>query len=423
MRWFLTFIALLAVVGPTPTRGTAQGQIEILSSTAENRFPSGIAFRIDALSTTTLETLSLTYKIGEEQSTTVPVSFEPGRHIEAEYVLGDKEQGTYLHADAEIGYHWSIADANGEELHTSAATVTYKDTRFDWQETASHGITLFWYKSSQAFADERLQIGVADLQRSSRLLGIAEDLTVKVLVYSSMADMVEALPWKNRTPEPRLPTLGLQVSPKTVLLLGNHPNVARTLAHELSHIAVRQGVGYIPSWLDEGLALLAEDGLAPEHAAALERAIKGDKVLHLRDMTEVPDPREHHEVWLYYGQAYSVARFMIASHGEDDLRTLMALLKRGEAFDDALLQVYSRDTDGLESEWRESTGLPRSRLDELTAVPGTSRKPTSTLAQQFTAYAILAGFSLGCLFLFPFTTLWLVVAAAFIYRQKHRPLA
>lgn len=422
MRWTISFLALLLIISLAPPRIAAQGQIEILSSSVENRFPNGIAFKLEAQSPNVLEKVSFLYKVGEEQSfKTVSPPFSPGRRVVAEYILGSKTEGTYLHPRAELSYQWALEDAAGDKHETPLATAIYQDIRFDWQQATSEGVTLSWYRGSEIFMRRLLERAVTDLRRISRLLGLTEDLTVEVLVYSSLYDLRDALPWKSRTPDPKLPTLGLQVSPKMILLLGSQPDVARTLAHELSHVAVRQGIGYIPSWLDEGLALLVEGELAPEHAVELEQAVRLNTLLPLRAMTEVPDPREPRRVWLFYGQAYSVARFLLESHGQDKLRTLMALLKTGRPFDEALQEVHGWNTDGLELDWRDSMGLSprREKGENLEVSPEMSKELTLAPSRPFLAFALLAAFFASCLFLFPFTTLWLVAAAIIISRRRH----
>ncbi|MBI2910221.1 MAG: hypothetical protein HYX92_21475 [Chloroflexi bacterium] len=413
-------LALLAILAVAPGV-SAQGKLEVLSSEAENRFPNGIIFRLEVETSNALKKATLSYRVGAEGSfRTAAPPFAPGRKVSVEHVLGSRAEGSYLHPNVEIAYTWSLEDTAGNRLETPLTTVVYKDTRFTWRHVERDGVRISWYRGGETYAHQLLDKAVADLRRAALIAGVDKELTVEVLVYPSVLEMRDALPWKSRDSDPKLPTFGLQVSPKTVLLLGGRPDTARTLAHELSHIAVRQGIGYIPSWLDEGLALLAEGDLAPEHAQALERAVQQDVLYSLQSMTEVPDPREPGKVWLFYGQAYSVARFIIETGGGDKLRYLMAMLKDKKSFDDALREVYGWNTDGLELDWRDSMGLPphlgRAAIE-------TEVTPEQALAQKstfggFQAFGALAASLLGLFFLFPLAILWLATAAFVVCRRK-----
>lgn len=419
MRWRL-LLAILVATSLLAQPALAQTpNADVLFPSVSNRFPDGLVFSLRAESAQEITKVGLTYRLRDESKTVSP-QFSPGKRLQVEYALGNRNEGTYLYPSIEISYQWSIEDAAGNKQETAPQTAVYYDSRFQWQNLTLEGMTISWYNANPAVMGQLLREGLDSLSKSEKLLGVRQPLTVNVIIYSSIQDMYYALPWNTRNPDPKLPTLGLQVSPTTLLLLGQQPDPARTLSHELSHITVRQGIGYIPSWLDEGLALMAEGDLAPEQATALEQAVAANKLLSLRSMTEVPDPRDPHQVWLFYGQAYSVTRFIIESKGVDKLRALMAEIKDGKDFDKALTDVYGWTTDSLEWDWRDSMGLPPGRPDNSEADGITLPKDFAVSpSQPFLAMSLLAAFGLAVIFLFPVAILWLFAAIILVSRRRY----
>ena len=73
-------------------------------------------------------------------------------------------------------------------------------------------------------------------------------------------------------------------------------------------------------------------------------------------------PAETDEAGLAYAQSYSLVRFMIDSYGSDLIYDLLQMFRNGSAVDNALMEVYGFDSEGLDNEWRESLGLPSGQM-------------------------------------------------------------
>ena len=50
-------------------------------------------------------------------------------------------------------------------------------------------------------------------------------------------------------------------------------------------------------------------------------------------------------------------QFLIDNYGSDEILALLDVFKEGSTYDDALLEVYGFDMDGLDDLWRQSLGL------------------------------------------------------------------
>jgi len=106
--------------------------------------------------------------------------------------------------------------------------------------------------------------------------------------------------------------------------------------------------------------------------------------------SELPDKAN-----LSYSQSYSIVNFLIDTYVQEKLTELLNALRDAKPIDDALLEVYGFDTDGLEDAWRQSVGAtPRAVSAQPTSQPTPTYVPTyvpvsgAPLAVTPTPYAI-----------------------------------
>jgi hypothetical protein len=87
---------------------------------------------------------------------------------------------------------------------------------------------------------------------------------------------------------------------------------------------------------------------------------------------ELPDKAN-----LAYNQSYSVVKYLIETHGQEKMTSLLTLLRDGTAIDDALQQTYGFNTDQLEDAWRQAVGAqPRVVSAQPTVQPTPTFVPT-----------------------------------------------
>lgn len=372
-----TIILSLSAVYPPATLLAAPGDITVVSSAQENKFPNEIIFRLEARSSAEIKKVTLFYRIGEAkvQSYAYP-SITPGTSIKTEYSLNT--QKTYIPPTTEITYQWQIDDAAGNSLKTNSTSFSYDDVRFKWNKLTKDGLTIYWYKGSQAFAEDLLSAAAAAIKRISSEIGITYEHPMRIVVYDSKTDMDSAMPKKSDTYTRETITLGVRLSGEVLALLANQADVKQTLAHELSHMVVHQLVenpySDIPAWLDEGLSMVAEGELPPGNKRALDDGIRRDGLLSVRSMTSYSgDPAK---VNLFYAESYSVVRFLLDNYGRDKMAQLLRVFKEGNTADDALRTVYGFTTDELDAKWRTSLGLSPRPSKDTSAEPGATPIPT-----------------------------------------------
>ena len=130
---------------------------------------------------------------------------------------------------------------------------------------------------------------------------------------------------------------------------------AATLSHELTHaFAHRYRTNRaIPSWLNEGLAEVAEHSLFPQPEAYDKARRRARQIRSLRPMfaarrIDGPD----------YPVARTVVELLLARGGGDRFRAFFDDLKDGTDVEDALAEHYQIDVDQLEAAWRQEIARP-----------------------------------------------------------------
>lgn len=108
------------------------------------------------------------------------------------------------------------------------------------------------------------------------------------------------------------------------------------------------------------------------------------------------------KAYLSYSQSYSIVKFLIETHGQQKMTDLLTSLRDGAAIDDALMNTYGFDVEGLEDAWRKGIGAAlRSVSAEPTAQPTPTYVPTivpisgAPLASQITTPTPIPTSSLG----------------------------
>ncbi|MDR9458572.1 MAG: peptidase MA family metallohydrolase [Dehalococcoidia bacterium] len=370
MKWLsrlliLSFVLSLLIAIPIlfsiSTTILAQGEITVISSDTEMKFPSSITFSLEVEAASYIADIDLVYRKSRESlipvSSRVDVDFIPGQLVAASWTWDMLETGG-LPPGTEIDYWWLIEDAAGHELQTPPTTIAFDDLSHDWQSLASDQVTIFWYEGDLSFVQELVDAADEALERLAGEIGVALEQPVKIYIYASSEDLLSALIY------PQEWTGGLAFPGYGTVIIGISPdNFAwgkRAIAHEMGHLVVHQALsgfyGHLPVWLDEGLAMDAEGDLRSDLQILLNEAIAHDTLFSVRSISS-SFPTDPDEARLCYAESYSLVQFIIDTYGSDKILNLLAVINEGNTYDDAMLEVYDFNVDGLNTVWRESLGL------------------------------------------------------------------
>jgi hypothetical protein len=400
MRVMITKIFLLTgmIVAPMQTV-LAAPHVDVSDDKVTFSYPETATFSATLSADSNITSVVLEY--GSEQRTCGEViakaypQFTPAKSVDVEWTWDMRQSGS-LPPGTTIWWRWRYADESGAEFVSEQNRAIWLDDAHDWQTITDDNLRLHWYGNDQAFAQTMLAAGIEGLRRNQEQAGLVTNTSIDVYVYPNYTDMKDAILY-----EPSW-TGGQAYSDFNIVIMGLSGSDSNwdknTIIHELTHILVGQFtfscIGTLPGWIEEGLAMFSEGELDPSMQSQLEDAIKDDTLISIRSLnggfSELPDKAN-----LSYSQSYSIIRFLIETYGQEKMTQLLVAIQDAKPIDDALLEVYGFDTDGLEDSWRQAIGAaPRAVSAQPTSQPTPTFVPTyvpisgAPLAVTPTPYAI-----------------------------------
>lgn len=357
-RIALIISALLLFLSPSLV--AAGDDIAVIASDVEVDFPSQAVFTIEAESSTDIVDIRLYYQVDKMNYAEVVsegwADFTPSSKVEANWVWDMRNVSLPL--GAEVTYWWMIEDAAGNRFETSPEIMHFDDEHYLWQSltsTVPQGgeLSLFWYEGGDSFARELMDACEEGLAWLTQDIGTYPERPIKIYIYASTSDLQGAMIF------PQEWSGGVAFTAFSTIVIGIPPSELdwgkRALVHELTHLVVHQATfspyGQLPLWLDEGLATYNEGELDLVLRSYLEEAILKDELISVRSLCS-PFSAYSEKAYLSYAQSYSLVEYLLDSYGQDKMLDLLALLKQGHTYDEALTEVYGFDIDGLDARWR-----------------------------------------------------------------------
>lgn len=383
MRRILTLLTLilnLSLFAVQPA--SASPQADVTDNQAALSFPLFVTFSAQINAAANITSVVLEY--GTDQLTCGEViakafpKFTPGKSVNVEWTWEMRQSGS-LPPGATIWWRWRYTDETGAEIVSGTQSTTWLDNVHNWK-TINDGdyIRLHWYAGNSAFAVDLADAARSGLNFNETQSGLKADEPIDIYVYANTNDLREAILY-----EPSW-TGGQAFPDHDIVILGISQSDLEwgrdAIVHELTHVLVGHltfsCLGGVPTWLNEGLAVFSEGGLDPASQKQLDDAIRDNTLLTVRSLSagfsEVPS-----KAYLSYSQSYSVVKFLIETYGQAKMTALLTSLRDGAAIDDALLDTYGFDVEGLEDAWRNGIGAaPRSVSAEPTAQPTPTYVPT-----------------------------------------------
>ncbi len=353
----LALVVCLFLVLLSPGLAQARGGLAILDSSAEADFPSGLNFNLSAESDVNITDIRLRYcvdRISYAQVTSeVYIEFVPAATVDISWTLEMVKIGG-LPPGSSVEYWWLVEDAGGEKVETVPVQVQFDDIRYSWDSLTEGRVTMYWYEGGESFAQELMAATQQALARLAEDTGAELEKPIRLYIYASVLDLHGAMiyphEWTGGAAFTRYGTIVIGIAPDD-LYWGK-----RAVAHELAHLVIHQMVlnpySGLPKWLDEGLAVYAEEVAAIEYTAYLNQAIVEDNLLSVRSLSS-PFSVYAAEATLSYAQSYSLVEFLISSYGQGKMLELLNTFRQGSSYDAALDRAYGFDTDGLDTLWRE----------------------------------------------------------------------
>jgi hypothetical protein len=371
--------ALSAVRAPASARAAAADPA-VERNRAVLDFPNTVTFQLTISNPAEVERIVLEYGVdrltcGEVVAKAFP-DFTPAARVETEWTWDMRQSGSEP-PGARIWWQWRVTDSAGNEQLIDRSEVIWLDPVHSWQELSGDSITVHWYQGGSAFGEDMLGSAAGSIQHIDDLINLKPDGMIDLYLYASYEDMRDAILY-----EPGW-TGGQSYGEHNIIILGvpeGYEDWAKAaIAHELMHNVVDRFtfscLVRIPTWVHEGLAMVSEGGPGEEGMAMLQDAIGHNDIFPLRSLGG-GFPEDPGKAELAYNQSYSVVDFLIHRGDAARMRSLLELLGSGITADEALLQLYGFNVDGLDAAWRESVGADPLPPDALAPTPTATFVPT-----------------------------------------------
>ena len=338
----------------------SSGNIQVIESKASHSFAQQATFTLRATSDAAITQVYLFFRAtGDEQTESINVNIESASEISVSHVHDLRYSP--LPPFATVDFWWQIEDANGEKLTTDHQQFEYIDNRFQWEQLGADGITVFWIvgHGDAAFGQSALDIARNSVQEINTELRAPVPESIRIYIYDAQHNLDAAMvlagrEWATGQAHPDLGVIVIAIPPEE----GYASRMKRYIPHEITHLLVYQaatpaGYGYIPEWLDEGLATANEQLPNPDHAVAIEQARAEGRLIPL-DSLCVPFSPDPQTAFLSYAQSGSVVRFIRQQYGAQEIRDLLKVYAAGAGCPKGVQDVLDTSLNGLETAWLTS---------------------------------------------------------------------
>ena len=352
-------LAPCTCVGPRRTVIAAE-RITVVESKASHSFAQQVTFTLRATSDVDITQVYLFFHAtGDERAESVSVAIEPSREISVNHV--HQLRHSPLPPFATVNFWWQIEDAAGDSLTTERQQFQYTDNRFRWEQVSTNGLTVHWIEGQgdPAFGQAALDIAQASVEAINTELRAPVPDSIDVYIYDAQHNLDAAMvltgrEWVSGQAHPELGVVVVAIPFGD----GHTSRMMRYIPHEITHLLVYQAVkpanyGYVPEWLDEGLATANERLPTPEYAVALEEARAQGQLLPMEDLC-VPFSPNSHTAFLSYAQSGSVVQFVRQRYGAQGIRALLTAYADGASCEGGVQEALNISFSGLETAWQAS---------------------------------------------------------------------
>jgi hypothetical protein len=131
----------------------------------------------------------------------------------------------------------------------------------------------------------------------------------------------------------------------------------RQIPHEIAHILLYRyaGTGYnqLPSWLNEGIASLAELYPPTDYKNAVQAASASESLLPLSSLCE-PFPADASGAFLAHAESDRVVRYIQSIYGTSSLDALVLSYAKGLDCEQGVKQALGISLSQLDRRWRQA---------------------------------------------------------------------
>lgn len=350
MRTFTLFSLAILLAFAFPKDAFSQSTLLPVQVKVDYDYAQRLFFEIQLDASLRLETPRLFFQVeGQPYTQQVSLQKRENGHLTAEY--------TALEGIPPFSYliFWIEAERDGNTLVSPRYRFRYLDDRFPWQTRQNGNIRLSWYEGDATFAQMMIDVAQRSIQKIEAESGLTLDAPLELYVYASGADLQNTLPygsgWESGHASASLGVALVAITPGP-----NQSLVAeRLIPHEILHILlyrrVGNGYGFLPLWLREGLAQMAEINPDPDAERVVRQAITDGTAIPMNELCQV-FPLEAGRAYLSYAESSTFVRYLLETYGKAPLQELLRTYAEGVSCEQGVRTVYGKSLATLEYEWR-----------------------------------------------------------------------
>lgn len=366
------FILLVVWMASLLPRAWAQADDPLVRATADYDFGQEMRFYLTAENAADIRSATLFFRAQEfPNAFSVDVPFAAGDSIALAHAV-DLAQVRFAPFTT-VTYWWVLTTDQGRDIRAPELTFVYEDDQFTWREISQGGVTVHWTGEDPALGQLALDIVAESLPRLRTLVTVPDDLSLRLYIYPSAADLRAALrltgrDWVGAHAHPELGViLVTAVNPRTAAT-----DLRQSIPHELLHHLLYRATGpyydTLPVWFNEGMATLVEATPNPNYAAVLETAVAAQTILPFADLCRA-FPTAEMDVVQAYAQSASLVRYIQTTYGTHSLRAMIAAFADGADCQEATVRGVGQSLSNLSRDWLRSL-QPRSPFAQFWADNG-----------------------------------------------------
>jgi hypothetical protein len=369
----LFFIFIVASLASIAATGFAPDQPQILDTRVDYVFGERVTFYATLKSDAPIEMVVILFQEVNNPNTNYGVA-------KLEQTEADTYELTYVHSMSDvtmrafsyIDYHFEITFQNNEVYQSPSYQFYYQDNRFEWQVRKEGPFQVFWHIGDERFAQSVLDIAQSSLLNIQNVLALPVPNTLDIYVYDDARMLQSTLYQSNENwiAGHADPDLGV-----IVVTLPSGPNqrmlAEQRIPHELMHIMLYQStnLGYVnlPTWLNEGLASIAELYPNPDYRILLNDAVQRNNLLSMSSLCDT-FPRDAAGALLSYAQSASFTGYLRDAYGTNGLRALVTNYANGMDCENGAKAALGKDLRQLERDWHRdvlSQNISRTAFNNL----------------------------------------------------------
>jgi Peptidase MA superfamily len=362
LSYFLLCLALPVFFVPGATATALPGNISITANKVTPGFPEKITFELKATlpENSPYDKVELNFRQRGEVGSNIHTELLAGKGGSISLSHSYDTRANYVPPGTGFRYFWTFYDRQGNAYDTPSQEFTYHDLRFSFRETKKDFITVRWYQGSDDFGRSILDKAIVTAERLGKQFGVKLSDPINITVYPDQRTMYTALSsvspeWVGGQATPAFGTIVLAIAP------GDNGEIGRTVPHEVSHLVIYQATknpyNYAPKWLDEGLAVLAQDNVDGFLVQAFQRAFDNRSLQSLRVLGS-SFPADTQLSNQSYGESVNAVQFLIKTYGEEKVGQFLRSFSQGVSYDEATQAAFGLTLDELDRKWKEATGYP-----------------------------------------------------------------